>query len=476
MRRALAIGAAAAACAAGLTGCGGGGSLGRPLSYLPAGTPAVALVNTDLDDSQWHTFNGEVAPLLVQTSVRRILRETAQQAGLSFGDDVKPLLGNPLVVGVAGPGPALVAALQVRDAGKLDRVLHALDFAPAGRYRGARLYRPPTAVGARLARARQAAGGVGPLIAVDGDVVVAALDVAVLRRALDQRRGGGGLGEREVEHGLNGLPGDALLRVYGNLRAVAAAAPAGLPWVRALRTYALSVTFKRRVIEARAVVRTARAEVTDAQVPVAVGRAPAPIPIREDQAVVGLRDVAPAAAFALGVLAGGGGGGVRATPGGAAVRSRGAAVALAAGILRQLAGPAFAAFDLDGDVWVRARVRDPRAAARALRGAARRLGLRAVAGGLFRALRGRLVVGVVDGALVAGPSARDARQTASEPTVGLSSTHGGLVARADLAALGAGIERALGIQLGALDELVAFVNADRAGLRAVLRIGIRADT
>jgi hypothetical protein len=151
-------------------------------------------------------------------------------------------------------------------------------------------------------------------------------------------------------------------------------------------------------------------------------------------------------------------------------------VALAAGILRQLAGPAFAAFDLDGDVWVRARVRDPRAAARALRGAARRLGLRAVAGGLFRALRGRLVVGVVDGALVAGPSARDARQTASEPTVALSSAHGGLVARADLAALGAAIERGLGIQLGALDEVVAFVNADRAGLRAVLRIGIRADT
>ena len=456
MRRALAIGAAAAACAAGLTGCGGGGgSLGRPLSYLPAGTPAVALMVTDLDDSQWHTFNGEVAPLLVQTSVRRILRETAQQAGLSFGDDVKPLLGNPLVVGVAGPGPGLVAALQVREADKLDRVLRALDFAPAGRYRGARLYRPPTAVGARLARSRPPAGGVGPLVAVDGDVLVAALDPPTLRRALGQRRSGGGLGEREVKRGLNGLPGDAMLRVYGSLRAAAAAAPAGLPWVKALRTYALSVTFKRRVIEARAVVRTVRQEVTDAQVPVAPGRAPAPIPVREDEAVIGLRDAGPTAAFALGTLVG--------------QKRR----QIALGLLRQLTGPAFAAFDLDGDVWARAGVRDPRAAARALRRAARALGLRAAGGSLFQAVRGRLVVGVVDGALVAGPSARDARQTATEPTVGLSSTHGGLVARADLAALGAGIERAIGIQLGALDEAVAFVNADRAGLRAVLRIGIR---
>jgi hypothetical protein len=204
------------------------------------------------------------------------------------------------------------------------------------------------------------------------------------------------------------------------------------------------------------VVRTAAREVTDAQLPLASGRSPAPIPVREDQAVVGLRDAGPTAAFAL-----------------AALMGRDRRVAAISEIVRQLAGPAFAAFAPDGDLWARASLRDPRAAARVLRGAARHLGLHPVGGGLFRDIHRRLVAGVDDGALVAGPSARGARQTASEPTVALSSTRGGLVARADLGALGGGIARAAGIQLGALDEVVAFVKADRAGLRAVLRVGIR---
>jgi hypothetical protein len=151
----------------------------------------------------------------------------------------------------------------------------------------------------------------------------------------------------------------------------------------------------------------------------------------------------------------------------------GGAAARAAGLLRQLAGPAFAAFDLDGNVWARAGVRDARAAALALRRIAPRLGLRPAGRGVFRRGAGGPLVTVLDGQLVAAPSRRELGRTAAEPSVALSSVHGGLVARADLAALGPAIERAIVLPLGALDDAVAFVNADRAGLRAVLRIGIR---
>ena len=62
---------------------------------------------------------------------------------------------------------------------------------------------------------------------------------------------------------------------------------------------------------------------------------------------------------------------------------------------------------------------------------------------------------------------------AGEPTVVLSGTHGALTVRADLATLGPTLASTFGIQLGSLDEAVGFAIADRQGLRATIRVGIR---
>ncbi|TML26368.1 MAG: hypothetical protein E6G30_08725 [Actinobacteria bacterium] len=396
---------AAAACAAGLAlaGCGGGpsGNLDRSLSYFPATTPAVAVVTTDLDDVQWHTFNGQIAPLVVHASVRTLLHETADRTGLSFGDDLKALLGNPLVIGLvpgAGPGRPVVAALQVRDAGRLPRVLRALGFVAAGSADGARLYRPPLVVGRRLAPAPR---GRPALLAVDRDVLVAAGSARVLRRALAGRRRGGRLTETLLRRALPSLPTHPFLRVYGSLRTLAGGVGGNVPWFRALRSYGLAVKLKQRVIEARAVVRTASGRVRLDQLPLAGGYAAARIPVREDQVVVGLHDGAPSARFAGALLRG------TRSPAGALVRAR------------------------------------------------------------------RLVVGVIGGTLVAAPSARQARATAGEPTVVLAGTHGALTVRADLATLGPTLASTFGIQLGSLDEAVGFAIADRQGIRATIRVGIR---
>jgi hypothetical protein len=458
-------GAPAVAAVAGLAllgagaGCGGSqGDLGRPLSYFPADTPGVALISTEFDDTQWQSFNGTIAPLVLHASVRRLVRETSQMAGLSFGDDVKALLGRPLVVGVLpGAGRALVAALEVRDAGKLAKVLRAFAFAPAGRAGSARLYRRPIAGGTRLHRPP---AGTPPLLAVDGDVLVAATTDAALRRALGEPRRAGRLTPEILRRGLHGLPGDALVRVYGSLRRVAARAPAGVPWLRALRSYALAVTVQRHVIEAKGIVRTAAGAINAAQLPLARGRATSPIPKREDEAVVGLRNTAPSAAVVLALL----------SRGRSPIARRARA---AAGVLRQLGGPAFAAFDPDGDVWVRARLRHPRAAARALRAAAPRLGLRPAGGGLFTAGGRGLLVGVVGDVLVAAPDRPGVREASAEYTVTLAGARGGLVARADLGSIGSELERRTGLQLGPLDEAIAYAWADRDGIRVVFRLGIR---
>jgi hypothetical protein len=319
----------------------------------------------------------------------------------------------------------------------------------------ARLYRRPVVGGTRFRRRAASAPG---LVAVDGDVLVTASSEAALRRALAEPRRPGRLTPDIVRRGLHGLPGRALLRVYGSLRGVAAGTPARSPWVRALRSYAVAVSVRRHVIEAKGIVRTASGAINAAQLPLARGHATAAIPARTDEAVVGLRNAAPTAAFAISLLSG-----QRAGP------RVGGLLALAP----QLTGPAFAAFDPDGDLWVRARVRDRRAAARALRAAAPRLGLRPAGGGLYRGAGGPPFVGIVGDVLVAGPDRRGVRDAADEPTVILAGARGALVARADLGGLGPELERLLGIQLGPLDEAIAYAWADRAGIRTVVRLGIR---
>ena len=82
-------------------------------------------------------------------------------------------------------------------------------------------------------------------------------------------------------------------------------------------------------------------------------------------------------------------------------------------------------------------------------------------------------MGIVGDALVAGPDRRGVRDAADEPTVILAGARGALVARADLGSLGPELERLIGIQLGPLDEAIAYAWADRAGIRTVLRLGVR---
>jgi hypothetical protein len=208
------------------------------------------------------------------------------------------------------------------------------------------------------------------------------------------------------------------------------------------------------VIEVKAIVRTAAGRATDASAPLAPGRAT--IPVRTAEAVAGLRETRPAAAFALALLSG--------PP---------ARTAAARSLLRELAGPAFVAYDPDGDLRVRAKVHDPVAARRALRAAAARLGLRPVDGGAYRAGGGGPLLAVVGDAFVVGPDRRNLRLVAGEPTVALTGASGALVARADFSVLGPELERLFGIQLGSLDEAIASASADRRGLRAVLRLGVR---
>ena len=97
----------------GLPGCGGGDSgspLDTALSYLPRDAVFAAALDTDLDGDQYRALNDLLNEFAFSGEVREQLREQlAQASGGRFEEDVRPLLGNPAVLGItrcAGPREA----------------------------------------------------------------------------------------------------------------------------------------------------------------------------------------------------------------------------------------------------------------------------------------------------------------------------------------------------------------------------------
>jgi hypothetical protein len=86
---------------------GGSGGAGDALAYLPGDAATVILISTDLDGDQWKAFDRQVVQRFEEDedgpqSVDEYASEAAEDAGLDWKDDVKPLLGNDIAVGIEG--------------------------------------------------------------------------------------------------------------------------------------------------------------------------------------------------------------------------------------------------------------------------------------------------------------------------------------------------------------------------------------
>ncbi len=276
-------------------GCGGGdGSAPTPteraLSYFPATAPVVALVDTASDGPSAGALR--VLGRLPGGSARvAALRALAARLGLAAGPRTAALLGNPIAVGAPSPAAAargrFVAATVVRDEDALeDALAQAVALRPAGEQDGARLYRGP-----------------GAVVAADGTTVVAASTVADLRRALAVHARGGGLDAGRVAASLRGL-GRGAVRIYGSAAAFVGATVPGaraVPWVRALRTFGLSVRASARAVAVDGRLRTDPRGLAPGDVPIAPGAAP-PQVAAGTPLVGGLRDPAHTVRFALSAL------------------------------------------------------------------------------------------------------------------------------------------------------------------------------
>jgi hypothetical protein len=260
---------AAAALALGASACGDAGSAGGlddTLGYFPADAALVAVVSTDLDDEQFEVLEERLTRPVFGQSIETLLRAGADRAGLSYEDDVEPLLGRELVVGLQGielggdEDPELTVVFQATDGGRLREALRKTGAQQVGEDGETTLFAYPAAEIS---------------LAVDGDVLVAAANEEIVRRALDRKAAGDGLDEETFSAALTGLSDDALVRVYANPSAFGGRQDVErlrqLPWVAALESAGAAVTFAEEELRVDAVANTDAGSLSDDDLPLAAG-------------------------------------------------------------------------------------------------------------------------------------------------------------------------------------------------------------
>ena len=256
------------------TGCGGpveplGSELApraEALAFFPPTSPAVAVVSTKGAG--------------VATVAGGLLRAAGRPLRV---EDLRPVLGREVVLGIPRPGAAPIAVAVAPDAGAPARVAAALvtdgRATPAGRYRGADLF---------------AADGIA-LASRDG-VLVVAPRTADLRGALDQRAEGEGLDEPTWRLGLprGGAGPGTVARATFDTRVLLARASSrvrAIPWLSAAGRLGVTVRATPGGAIADIGLDTRGEDLVERDVPISPGRT-APLAIAAGGATLSVRDLA----------------------------------------------------------------------------------------------------------------------------------------------------------------------------------------
>ena len=292
--RGLISSAAALACAALVAvGCNGddssGGALESALAYVPAQTPFAVAIDTDVEGDQYESLDRILGRFPGGDSIKQTLQQQLEQGseGVSYEDDIRPLLGNPFVVSATDPASFVsgsgdtdfVAAFQVEDTDALDGLVDKTNPDEQGEVAGATVYEDD-----------------GTFFAVEDDMVVLAGSQDVLESALERADGDDHLDEETFESSLEGLPEDALARMYLDLQALLEQDPSTeaarqVEWVGALRTLGLTASADGDdAVDVEFNLRTAGDELGEEDLPLAAGdEAPGVVEV-PGEIGVGLRD------------------------------------------------------------------------------------------------------------------------------------------------------------------------------------------
>jgi uncharacterized protein DUF3352 len=483
-------------------GCGGGddsgSALDAALAFLPKDTTFAVAIDTDVDGDQYQALGKLLNRFPFGNQVKENLLQQLEQSsgGVKFSDDVKPVLGNPLVVGatqadaITGDSNAFIVAIKAKDKGKLDDLIGKTKPHKTGEASGATLYNENDTV-----------------FAVKDDLVVFANDEAQLKSALERADGDDHFDEDGFNEGLDGLPGGALARVYTDVEALLKNDPGSadarkIKWIAALRKLGLTVTAKDDGLDIDFRART-EGDLSDEDLPIASGDEAPPVIKRPGEIGLGIRDLAHIVHFAENA-------GQSVDPSGFGdyeqakkTIDKQLGVSLDDDLIAQLTGNVSATVALGGGFGVRADLKDPKKFERTLAKVADVLpsfaegagfgtvGLSKPKGGeKFYALAqpdgDAVIFGVVGGVLVVANDAKRAAALASAEPSGVPGASGSVTLSADAeqlvntlleqfgSAFGLGDLGALGTGLFTrpLGDLNGHMSASPDELRGKLTLGV----
>jgi hypothetical protein len=417
------IGGLALACL--LAACGSSSSsaptdpLTAELSYIPPASPVIATIVTDPNSPAVKNLSTLLTKFQVLSLLTSSLKQKLQKEGLTYDADVKPVLGNPVVIGTIqtpGAGSKLkgVAVWVTKDASKLKALVTKSSSGnkKIGSHDGATLYR---------SRDGQT------VVAIDGATVVGADTQALVEAALDRHANDKGMTLSQYNQQISGLPAHSFVQVSGNVAALLATPRAAtarrIPWVAAIKGYAVAISPTSNGISVDWKVDTTGRQLTAAQLPLAAGSA-APALASGEPGSLGIRDPAQIVNFSLSA--------VQAVDPAAAAQFQAALGALrkgfginVTGALGQLTGDLITAGEGPVSLF-RAGVNNPAVVSQTLanvqkhiQSLAPRTTMRPVGGGFYLVNRPSLTfaVGLVGNQLVAGnASVSKLRSFATKPT------------------------------------------------------------
>jgi hypothetical protein len=445
MRRFLSTAAIVASAAALAAGCGGddeaGGALESALAYVPEATPFAVAVDTDLAGEQYQALDDILGRFPGGDSIGRSLQEEIEGSseGVSYEEDIRPLLGNPFVASATDPASFLsdsedtdfVAAIQVEDTDALDGLVEKTDPREQGEVAGATMYEDE-----------------GTFFAVEDDMVVWAGSQELLRSALERADGDDHLDLDAFERSLEGLPGEALARIYVDVQSLIEQDPGSEParrveWVSALRSLGMTASAAVDAVDVEFNLRTEGGDLSEEDLPLAAGDEAARVVRIPGELGFGMRDPSQVVAFfesAFQALEPQSFGDYEA---GKRAISQRFDVDVDEDLFGQLTGGLSVSVSLDGAFGARAEVADPDAFAETVDRLAEALpqlgsgvGVTDVArrGDLYEARLadgGRFAFGVRRDVFVAGSTPARARAMASRAPEEVSGASGSLVTSAD---------------------------------------------
>jgi hypothetical protein len=445
MRRLVSIVAVLAAAALIATGCSSddssGSALESTLDYVPRDSPFVVAIDTDLDDHQYRSLDAIIGKFPFGDQLEGLLKEQIEQGdeGVSFDEDVKPVLGNPFVVSAGDVSTFLgssddddfVAAIEVDDRDALDHLIDRTSPHKQGEVAGATVYDDD-----------------GTWFAVDDDVVVLGGSRDLLEAALKRADGDDHLDADSFDEGLQGLPDEALARIYVDVQSLlrqdtGAAGARKVEWVNALRTLGMTASADDDSIDVKFNLRADGGDLTDADLPLAAGEEAPEIVQQRGEIGFGVRDPSQIVRFFETALQAVDPQGFGDYEKGKLSLSRQLNLDVDRDLIGQLTGDLSISVAVDGSFAAREEPKDPDAFARtvdklaaSLPRVASGLGVTDVArrGKLYEARLsdgGRFVFGVTNGVFVAASDAARARRLASQEPQAVQGAIGSLVLSAD---------------------------------------------